>query len=397
MSRLPRRAAVVYSSPIASLNACEFDSSVRTGGRSAYFGGFFTSALGSSFMDGPSGESKDSPEPVPGLSTRLVPSTPLTGGVRHVVARTGVNAMSMLAYYSYTQSELEALAELPPECAVLYLLHLHPLANFKTGALPELSLGVLAANMGYLPPAGSHKPALVYTRKQIRRVLDLLQSAGLIARDTIANKLNRCLKIRLTHLPIASARPREEGQSSELARSQPQTQTNRRIAPHTHSSKGSDEGHIISTSVLKAAAIPTEIVDNSTSATPLLENHFETIKTTITELEAARGKTVRIPANDKTVQQWIAQGIDRIDLAQAHQMAVADRIKRDDPSAINVGFLNVFVTRLKTTPQTAHTARTALSGDKPFYVPPQATHSTPQVRQNQLAAMKAALHIGART
>lgn len=64
-------------------------------------------------------------------------------------------------------------------------------------------------------------------------------------------------------------------------------------------------------------------------------------------LERARGiKMPRISGSDGQVKGWVEAGIGDAQLREAYGLAAADREARKDPSPINAGFLDVFVTRL---------------------------------------------------
>lgn len=64
-------------------------------------------------------------------------------------------------------------------------------------------------------------------------------------------------------------------------------------------------------------------------------------------LERARGiKMPRISGSDGQVKGWVESGIDDAKLREAYGLAAADREARGDPSPINAGFLDIFVTRL---------------------------------------------------
>lgn len=64
-------------------------------------------------------------------------------------------------------------------------------------------------------------------------------------------------------------------------------------------------------------------------------------------LERSRGiKMPRISGSDGQVKGWVESGVDDAKLREAYGLAAADRTERNDPSPINAGFLDIFVTRL---------------------------------------------------
>lgn len=73
-------------------------------------------------------------------------------------------------------------------------------------------------------------------------------------------------------------------------------------------------------------------------------------------LASEKGKTIRIASVEKQVIAWADSGITDESLAAALELAIADRETNSDATALNPGFINVFVAKMQ------RPERTAVSG-----------------------------------
>lgn len=62
--------------------------------------------------------------------------------------------------------------------------------------------------------------------------------------------------------------------------------------------------------------------------------------------EAERGKATKIHSAHPLVQQWASKGVTDDQLREAYELAVADRVAAGEDTAINAGFLDVFLGKL---------------------------------------------------
>ena len=67
--------------------------------------------------------------------------------------------------------------------------------------------------------------------------------------------------------------------------------------------------------------------------------------------EMGRGKQPRgVQSNDPRITAWAGAGLTGPQLAEAYELAVADRTSREDGSPITAGFLHVFVEKMLNPP-----------------------------------------------
>lgn len=82
------------------------------------------------------------------------------------------------------------------------------------------------------------------------------------------------------------------------------------------------------------------------------------ILTKISSWEAARGLVSKILTSNKLLAAWVAAGINDGQLREAYEMAVSERVRQNDRTPINAGFLDTFVAKVLNPPD----ARSSVAG-----------------------------------
>lgn len=83
-------------------------------------------------------------------------------------------------------------------------------------------------------------------------------------------------------------------------------------------------------------------------AQPPAPNRAGAIAVLIRNLEKERGKAPKVTSIDPRVVAWAEQGVTDDELREAHELAVTDRKVNGEDAAINAGFLDVFVAKVRT-------------------------------------------------
>lgn len=140
----------------------------------------------------------------------------------------------------------------------------------------------------------------------------------------------------------------DDGTELETGR---ETGTDTGTVTGTGTGKGGGSGH---PSTFNHSAVQPSTVQPSTdspAANPTANpppSRAVAIALLIRNLEKERGKAPKITSIDPRVQAWAAAGITDNELREAHALAVADREVNNEDQAINAGFLDLFVTRVRT-------------------------------------------------
>ena len=87
--------------------------------------------------------------------------------------------------WRWNELEDEALESLPPEIERLYLRGIRKYMDYATGVTGvkrRVCMDGFMELLNYYPPAGSKEKPRLYSRQQITRMIDKLESAGLVVR-----------------------------------------------------------------------------------------------------------------------------------------------------------------------------------------------------------------------
>lgn len=82
------------------------------------------------------------------------------------------------------------------------------------------------------------------------------------------------------------------------------------------------------------------------AAPPADQTREQAIAVWLRKAEKERGKFLSATSSDTRIQTWAERSITDAQLAEAYELAVADRTKNGDASPINPGFLDVFITKV---------------------------------------------------
>lgn len=119
--------------------------------------------------------------------------------------------------WRWNELEDEALESLPPEIERLYLRGIRKHMDYATGITGRkrrVSMEGFSELLSYYPPAGSKEKPRLYSRQQITRMLDKLESVGLIVRLHRGKGVKAAMEF---HLPLACNDAEQQRAESEQA------------------------------------------------------------------------------------------------------------------------------------------------------------------------------------
>ena len=256
---------------------------------------------------------------------------------------------------SIVRAEWDALAGLPYLQVRLYLvLRWHmDVATRRTGLVRGISLQGLCEEL-FIEPAPGRQDSGSPTKKSVRSALEQLEKHGLI--EPCGN--GEVLAFLLPLSGSVSARSELKGHKRGTVIGHANGHGEMLASTDDSGDKGHAMGHGVNavkghTSEVRvnplsvvAAAAPTRPVDKYSSGVLLLPLQPEMVASWLRMRERQRGRRATATAGDWRIATWIASGVTPTQLAEAYAMAVADRVANDSPAAINLGFLDVFVSRV---------------------------------------------------
>lgn len=87
-------------------------------------------------------------------------------------------------------------------------------------------------------------------------------------------------------------------------------------------------------------------VDESTVVGEAKQKPAVALAMSLIAWEKSRGKFPKVNPADPRLQEWIEKGVTQESLRMAYEMAIADREAGGDGTAVNIGFLDVFLAQL---------------------------------------------------
>lgn len=79
---------------------------------------------------------------------------------------------------------------------------------------------------------------------------------------------------------------------------------------------------------------------------PADQTREQAIAIWLRKAEKGRGKFLNATSSDNRIVAWAEHGVTDAQLAEAYELALADRAKNSDAGPINAGFLDIFVTKV---------------------------------------------------
>lgn len=114
-----------------------------------------------------------------------------------------------------------------------------------------------------------------------------------------------------------------------------------------------DSLNLVAESIKTTPPTTAESIAQETDETPSSSSDLSRGKVLADRLakwEGGRGKTFRFDAGHPWIQRWVQAGITDPQLREAYDMALTQREHDNDPTPVNVGFMDVFVAKLMNPP-----------------------------------------------
>lgn len=129
------------------------------------------------------------------------------------------------------------------------------------------------------------------------------------------------------------------------------------VADHSTPESTGEEGKGRESTESNGDTASSEVDGRSVDPPPLESEHVPQCSTRegamavqLRRWERERGKATRIQSGNPKLAEFASKGITDEQLREAYDLAVADREVTDDPSAINLGFLSIFIEKILSPP-----------------------------------------------